>query len=59
MMYPDALLDRGREAVEAVSSCEACDVHRRPRMFVCSYHEGWLDAWEQAHDNASGQGGRS
>ena len=54
MMSRNDLLRRGRDAVNAVSSCPACDVHRRPRIYVCSYHEGWLDGIEATEQQNRG-----
>ena len=54
MISRNALLARGRDAVNTVSSCEACDVRRSgPRLYICSYHEGWLDGIEHAEKNGS------
>lgn len=29
-----------------IAACDRCEPDRRPRMFVCDYHEGWLAAAE-------------
>lgn len=31
-----------------VLACDHCEGQRRPRMFICFYHEGWWDGWEAA-----------
>lgn len=53
--------------LERIVNCDVCEAKRRPRMFVCAYHEGWWDGWEAADaqyagfpedaDSASSSGG--
>lgn len=33
--------------VSAAKECESCEADRRPRMFICAYHEGWWDGYEE------------
>lgn len=45
-MYNPTLLNE-RELRE-LAACMDCEPDRRPRMFVCDYHEGWLEGYEAA-----------
>lgn len=29
-----------------VKACGQCESERHPRMFICSYHEGWWGCWD-------------
>ena len=37
-----------------VVACDRCEADRRPRMFICDFHEGWWDGWESALSNEEG-----
>lgn len=45
MVNPDLLPEF---LLAKVTNCEACDPVRRPRMFLCTYHEGFWDGWDTA-----------
>lgn len=46
MAYPEQL---PAAVLAHVMACDQCESKRRPRMFVCTYHEGWWDGWEAAN----------
>jgi hypothetical protein len=35
-----------------VEACSECQPERRPRMYVCGYHEGWWDGWDAHAETA-------
>lgn len=42
MVHPESLPDA---VLAQAKDCPSCETDRRPRMFICSYHEGWWDGW--------------
>lgn len=47
-------LDALPAAVRAeVEGCDHCESDRKPRAFVCEYHEGWMDGYEAGKPAAS------
>lgn len=45
MASPDSVPSEIRDEV---AKCPACQQDRRPRMFICDYHAGFVDGWEAA-----------
>lgn len=45
MAFPDLLPEH---LLGKVKECDECEADRRPRMFVCTYHEGFWDGYDQA-----------
>lgn len=33
---------------EAIRECESCEVQRKPRVWICDYHSGYWDGYEDA-----------
>lgn len=52
VMIAPGLLPKRLEA--QIKSCPSCEPDRRPRMFVCDYHDGWWDGYEAGKEEASG-----
>lgn len=46
MLIPHLVPDYLRAKVE---KCPSCEADRRPRMFVCTYHEGFWDGYEAGY----------
>lgn len=42
------------EVQKAIGGCPSCEPERRPRMFICDYHEGWWDGWDAHEQRQSG-----
>lgn len=45
MVTPDLLPEF---LLAKVTKCSGCEANRRPRMFLCTYHEGFWDGWDTA-----------
>ena len=56
MVSPDLLPEF---LLAKVTECDGCEVVRRPRMFLCTYHEGFWDGWDTAERLSEGGGDRS
>jgi hypothetical protein len=42
MVPPESL---PAEVLAEAERCDLCETDRRPRMFICAYHDGWWDGW--------------
>lgn len=41
LWHPDTI---DGQIAHQIDACDHCEPDRRPRMFVCDYHEGWIAA---------------
>lgn len=36
---------------QAIRACESCEVLRKPRVWICEYHDGYWTGYDQAQQD--------
>lgn len=49
MRYPASVHPK---ALQAIIDCNQCEANRRPRMFVCEWHDGFDNGLHEADEAA-------